>query len=85
VVGRRSHRGGHLPARHHRFLPIGLLSRRAGGMDRRAITIGLTAAIVVSNVVAATFPGARCVVKHASLGADGPTGGFFLLDERLPW
>ncbi|HEY0296949.1 MAG TPA: SDR family NAD(P)-dependent oxidoreductase [Bordetella sp.] len=29
--------------------------------------------------------GARMAVKYASLGADGPTGGFFFLDERLPW
>ncbi|WP_454726824.1 MULTISPECIES: SDR family oxidoreductase [Cupriavidus] len=29
--------------------------------------------------------GARTVVKYASLGGDGPTGGFFFLDERLPW
>ncbi|ABE36696.1 short chain dehydrogenase family protein [Paraburkholderia xenovorans LB400] len=29
--------------------------------------------------------GAHAVVKYASLGEDGPTGGFFFLDERLPW
>jgi NAD(P)-dependent dehydrogenase (short-subunit alcohol dehydrogenase family) len=29
--------------------------------------------------------GARTAVKYASLGEDGPTGGFFYLDERLPW
>lgn len=29
--------------------------------------------------------GARTVVQYASLDDDGPTGGFFFLDERLPW
>jgi NAD(P)-dependent dehydrogenase (short-subunit alcohol dehydrogenase family) len=29
--------------------------------------------------------GARTAVHYASLGADGPTGGFFFLEERLPW
>lgn len=29
--------------------------------------------------------GARTAVKYATLGEDGPTGGFFFLDERLPW
>jgi NAD(P)-dependent dehydrogenase (short-subunit alcohol dehydrogenase family) len=29
--------------------------------------------------------GARTAVQYASLGADGPTGGFFFLDDRLPW
>ncbi len=29
--------------------------------------------------------GARTAVQYATLGADGPTGGFFFLDERLPW
>jgi NAD(P)-dependent dehydrogenase (short-subunit alcohol dehydrogenase family) len=29
--------------------------------------------------------GAQTVVKYASLGIDGPTGGFFFLDEKLPW
>lgn len=29
--------------------------------------------------------GARTVVRYASLDASGPTGGFFFLDERLPW
>ncbi len=29
--------------------------------------------------------GARTVVKYATLAEDGPTGGFFFLDERLPW
>ena len=29
--------------------------------------------------------GARTVVKYATLAADGPTGGFFFDDERLPW
>jgi NAD(P)-dependent dehydrogenase (short-subunit alcohol dehydrogenase family) len=29
--------------------------------------------------------GAETVVKYATLGADGPTGGFFFQDERLPW
>jgi len=29
--------------------------------------------------------GARTAVKYAALGEDGPTGGFFFLDERLPW
>ncbi len=29
--------------------------------------------------------GARTAVQYATLGEDGPTGGFFFLDERLPW
>ncbi len=29
--------------------------------------------------------GARTAVKYATLGKDGPTGGFFFRDERLPW
>lgn len=29
--------------------------------------------------------GARTVLQYATLGEDGPTGGFFFLDERLPW
>ncbi|MBL6751859.1 MAG: SDR family oxidoreductase [Nevskia sp.] len=29
--------------------------------------------------------GARTSVEMATLGADGPTGGFFHLGERLPW
>jgi NAD(P)-dependent dehydrogenase (short-subunit alcohol dehydrogenase family) len=29
--------------------------------------------------------GAEIAVHYASLGADGPTGGFFFGDERLPW
>jgi NAD(P)-dependent dehydrogenase (short-subunit alcohol dehydrogenase family) len=29
--------------------------------------------------------GARTAVHYASLGEDGPTGGFFFLDDRLPW
>jgi len=29
--------------------------------------------------------GARTAVQYASLGESGPTGGFFFLDERLPW
>lgn len=29
--------------------------------------------------------GARTVVKYAGLGDESPTGGFFFLDERLPW
>ena len=29
--------------------------------------------------------GARTAVKYAILGKDGPTGGFFFLDARLPW
>lgn len=29
--------------------------------------------------------GARAAVQYAILGEDGPTGGFFFLDERLPW
>ncbi|WP_213979419.1 SDR family oxidoreductase [Sphingomonas sp. dw_22] len=29
--------------------------------------------------------GARTAVQYATLDADGPTGGFFFLDERLPW
>ncbi len=29
--------------------------------------------------------GARTAVRYATLGEDGPTGGFFFLDERLPW
>ncbi|MDE1174726.1 MAG: SDR family oxidoreductase [Parvibaculaceae bacterium] len=29
--------------------------------------------------------GALTAVKYATLGEDGPTGGFFFLDERLPW
>ncbi len=29
--------------------------------------------------------GARIAVHYASLGPDGPTGGFFFGDERLPW
>lgn len=29
--------------------------------------------------------GAKSAVQYATLGDDGPTGGFFFLDERLPW
>jgi NAD(P)-dependent dehydrogenase (short-subunit alcohol dehydrogenase family) len=29
--------------------------------------------------------GARTTVQFASLSDDGPTGGFFFMDERLPW
>lgn len=29
--------------------------------------------------------GAGTAVQYATLGEDGPTGGFFFLDERLPW
>lgn len=29
--------------------------------------------------------GARNAIHYASLGEDGPTGGFFFGDERLPW
>lgn len=29
--------------------------------------------------------GGRTAVKYATLGEDGPSGGFFFLDERLPW
>ncbi|SCM79322.1 putative short-chain dehydrogenase/reductase [uncultured Pleomorphomonas sp.] len=29
--------------------------------------------------------GAHTAVRYATLGDDGPTGGFFFLDERLPW
>jgi NAD(P)-dependent dehydrogenase (short-subunit alcohol dehydrogenase family) len=29
--------------------------------------------------------GARTSVRLATLGPDGPTGGFFHLDERMPW
>lgn len=29
--------------------------------------------------------GARTAVKYATVDRDGPTGGFFFLDERLPW
>jgi NAD(P)-dependent dehydrogenase (short-subunit alcohol dehydrogenase family) len=29
--------------------------------------------------------GARTAVHYASLGEDGPTGGFFFLNDRLPW
>ncbi len=29
--------------------------------------------------------GARIAVKYATLDETGPTGGFFFLDERLPW
>ncbi|MDB5556486.1 MAG: short-chain dehydrogenase [Rhizobium sp.] len=29
--------------------------------------------------------GARTAILYASLPDDGPTGGFFYLDERLPW
>lgn len=29
--------------------------------------------------------GAAIAVQYASLGEDGPTGGFFFGDERLPW
>ncbi len=29
--------------------------------------------------------GARTTLLYASLADDGPTGGFFYLDERLPW
>lgn len=29
--------------------------------------------------------GARIAVQYACLGDKGPTGGFFFLDERLPW
>lgn len=29
--------------------------------------------------------GARTAVQYASLDENGPTGGFFFLDERLPW
>ncbi len=29
--------------------------------------------------------GARMALHYASLDADGPTGGFFFLDQRLPW
>lgn len=29
--------------------------------------------------------GARTAVRYATLGEDGPSGGFFFLDERLPW
>ncbi len=29
--------------------------------------------------------GARIAVQYASLGEDGPTGGFFFGDDRLPW
>jgi hypothetical protein len=29
--------------------------------------------------------GAETTIKFASLAADGPTGGFFYLNEPLPW
>ncbi len=29
--------------------------------------------------------GAHSAIKYASLGDDGASGGFFFLDERLPW
>ncbi len=29
--------------------------------------------------------GARTALHYATLGEDGPTGGFFFLEERLPW
>jgi NAD(P)-dependent dehydrogenase (short-subunit alcohol dehydrogenase family) len=29
--------------------------------------------------------GAHTAIQYATLGDDGPTGGFFFLDERLPW
>ena len=29
--------------------------------------------------------GAKTVVRYATLGPDGPTGGFFFGDEHLPW
>lgn len=29
--------------------------------------------------------GARTTIRYASLDADGPTGGFFFLDDGLPW
>lgn len=29
--------------------------------------------------------GAKTAVRYATLPADGPTGGFFYLEERLPW
>lgn len=29
--------------------------------------------------------GARTAIRYATLSEDGPTGGFFFLDERLPW
>lgn len=29
--------------------------------------------------------GARTAVQYARIGEEGPTGGFFFLDERLPW
>jgi NAD(P)-dependent dehydrogenase (short-subunit alcohol dehydrogenase family) len=29
--------------------------------------------------------GARTAIKYATLDEDGPTGGFFFQDERLPW
>ncbi|PXW25740.1 SDR family NAD(P)-dependent oxidoreductase [Paraburkholderia caballeronis] len=29
--------------------------------------------------------GARTAIRYATLGEDGPTGGFFFQDERLPW
>jgi len=29
--------------------------------------------------------GARTVIRYATLGEEGPTGGFFFRDERVPW
>ncbi|MFK3705733.1 short-subunit dehydrogenase [Raoultella sp. BIGb0138] len=29
--------------------------------------------------------GARTVIRYARIGEEGPTGGFFFQDERLPW
>ncbi|TCL07018.1 SDR family NAD(P)-dependent oxidoreductase [Sodalis ligni] len=29
--------------------------------------------------------GARTAIRYATLGEEGPTGGFFYLEERLPW
>ena len=29
--------------------------------------------------------GARTAVQYATLGENGPTGGFFYLDVSLPW
>ncbi|MNI35527.1 short chain dehydrogenase [compost metagenome] len=29
--------------------------------------------------------GAKTAVRYATLGADGPTGGFFYMEEQLPW
>ncbi len=29
--------------------------------------------------------GARTTIRYATLGEDGPTGGFFFLNDRLPW